>query len=114
MSCLTIVSSWRSTATATSARSTALRGADRRYVLAVNIKPHTHGIIAREPKSGRRLLFLHLAVLGLGATMLVGCAEEPPPPPPETAAVPPPQQPAPKAPSHVARRPAHKPTPPPA
>jgi hypothetical protein len=46
--------------------------------------------------------------------MLVGCAEQPPPPPAETAAVPPPQQPAPKAPARVGRRPAHKPTPPPA
>ena len=46
--------------------------------------------------------------------MLIGCAEQPPPPPAETAAVPPPQQPAPKAPAGVGRRPAHKPTPPPA
>ena len=80
----------------------------------MNIRPHKNGIVARDAKSGWRLLVLHLAVLGLGASMLVGCAEQPPPPPPETAAVPPPQQPAPKAPARVARRPAHKPTPPPA
>ena len=70
--------------------------------------------VAWAAKCERRRLFLRLAVLGLGAGVLVGCAEQPPPPPPETAAVPPPQPVAPKPPPHVARRPVHKPTPPPA
>ena len=46
--------------------------------------------------------------------MLVACAEQPPPPPPETAMAPLPQPTATKPPAHVARRPVHKPTPPPA
>ena len=65
-------------------------------------------------KSEWRPLLLNLAMLGLGAGVLVGCAEPPPPPPPVTAAVPPPQPAAPKPPSHVARRPMHKPAPSPA
>jgi len=63
-------------------------------------------------QSGWLALSRHLAVLSLGASMLLGCAGEPAPPPPETAAVPPPQPAVPKAPPHVARRPAHKPFPP--
>ena len=78
----------------------------------MNDKTRANRSIARVAKSKWRRTFVHLAVLGLGMGVLAGCAEQPLPPPPETAAVPPPQPPAAKPPSHVARRPAHKPTPP--
>jgi len=71
-----------------------------------------YGSVTQMAKPGWLRSSLHLAVLGLGVSVLVGCAEQLPPPPLETAAVPPPQQPAPQAPTHVERRPAHKPTPP--
>src|SRR5215472_8609474 len=106
-----IISSWRYTATATLARSTALPVADHSHVSVVNINTYEYGIVARVAKSGWRRWALHLAVLGLGAKVLVGCAGQPVPPPPETAAVSPPQPAVPKPPSHVARRPAHKPLP---
>jgi len=80
----------------------------------VNNTKCSYRSVARVAKSEWRPFFLHLAVLGLGAGVLVGCAEQPAPPPPEAAAVPPPQPAAPKPPSHVARHPVHKPTPPPA
>ena len=71
-----------------------------------------YGSVTQMAKPGWLRSSLLLAVLGLGVSVLVGCAEQLPPPPLETAAVPPPQQPAPQAPTHVERRPAHKPTPP--
>jgi hypothetical protein len=96
----------------TLARSTAWRDVDRRYVSAVNIKPRADGVVARTAKSRWRRLFLDPALLGLGATMTLSCAEQPPLPPPVTAAVQPPQQPAPKTPSQVVPHPVRKPSPP--
>jgi hypothetical protein len=57
-------------------------------------------------------LLLDPALLGLGASMTLSCAEQQPAPPPVTAAIQPPQQPAPKMPSHTAPRPVRKPSPP--
>jgi hypothetical protein len=80
----------------------------------VNIKPHTQGIVARQAKSRWRLWFLHLVVLGLGASALACCAKQPPPLPPVTAAVQSPELAAPKGPVRASPRPARKPNPPPA
>jgi hypothetical protein len=97
---------------ATLARSTAWRGVDRRYVSAVNIKPRADGGVARAAKSRWRRLLLNPALLGLGASMTLSCAEQQVPPPPVTAAIQPPQPPAPKMPSPVLPRPVRKPSPP--
>ena len=70
--------------------------------------------MARVAKRGWRRLLLDPALLGLGASVLISCAEQPPPPPPVTAAVEPPQPPAPKAPSRVVPHPPRKPNLPPA
>jgi len=96
----------------TLARSTAWRDVDRRYVSAVNTKPHADGVVARAAKSRWRRLLLDPALLGLGASMTLSCVEQPPPPPQMTAAIQPPQQPAPKMPSLVVPRPVRKPSPP--
>jgi hypothetical protein len=77
----------------------------------VKIKPRADGVVARVAKSGWRRFLLDPALLGLGASVTLSCAEQQPPPPPVTAAVQPPQQLAPKAPSHVAPRPVRKPSP---
>jgi hypothetical protein len=71
-------------------------------------------VAARAANSRWWRLLLDPALLGLGASMTLSCAEQQPPPPPVTAAVQPLQQPAPKVPSHVAPRPVRKPSPPPA
>ena len=96
----------------TLARSTAWRDVDRCYVSAVNIKPRADGVVARAATSRWRRLLLDSALLGLGASITLSCAEQQPPPPPVTAAIQPPQQPAPITPSHVAPRPVRKPSPP--
>jgi outer membrane biosynthesis protein TonB len=96
----------------TLARSTAWRDVDRRYVSAVNTKPHADGVVARAAKSRWRRLLLDPALLGLGASMTLSCVEQQPPPPQVTATIQPPQQPAPKMPSLVVPRPVRKPSPP--
>ena len=96
----------------TLARSTAWRDVDRGYVSSVNIKPRADGLVARAAKSRWRRLLLDPALLGLGASMILSCAEQQPPPSPVTAAIQPPQQPAPKMPSLVVPRPVRKPSPP--
>ena len=96
----------------TLARSTAWHDVDRRYISPVNIKPRADGVAARAANSRWRRLLLDPALLGLGASMTLSCAEQQPPPPPVTAAIQPSQQSAPKAPSHVAPHPVRKPSPP--
>ena len=68
--------------------------------------------MAQAAKSRWWRLLLDPALLGLGASITLSCAEQQPPQPLVTAAIQPPQQPAPKTLSRVAPRPVRKPSPP--
>ena len=97
---------------ATLARSTAWRDVDRRYVPALNVKPHAGGEVARVARSMGRRLLLDPALLALAASITLSCAEQQSLPPPATAAAQPLPQPTPKSPSPIVPRPVRKPSPP--
>src|SRR5262249_10988874 len=107
------VSSWQSTVTATLERSTAWCAADRPRI---EVAPNA----ARAPESAaiammleRRRYSLLSALFGVGAGVLVSCADGQPRPPATTASVEAPQPPPPKERlPQTLPRPARKPTPP--
>src|SRR5712671_5493466 len=103
-----IASWWRSTVTATSARSTGWHAVDLCYVSVAR------RILVRVTRAERRRLLLYPALLSLGAGLLVSCAGEKPLPPPQisvTRPLPTPPQERSALPP-TALRPAHKPDPP--
>src|ERR1700730_18844358 len=97
-----VASWWRSTVTATSARSTGWHAVDLCYV--------ARRILVRVTRAERWRLLLYPALLSLGAGLLASCAGEKPLPPPQISAT----RPLPTAPQArsatppPALRPAHK------
>src|SRR5258705_3186174 len=98
-----IASWWRSTVTATSARSTGWHAVDLCYLSVAR------RFLLRVTRTERRRLLLYPALLSLGTGVLVSCACEQPPPPQISAIRPLPPSQETAAPPPTALRPAHKP-----